>query len=55
MGCCAAVNTEEINANETNDKSHLHHKNLRHRISQSKNIDIRKNYEFISILGMGSY
>ena len=55
MGCCAAVNTEEINANETNDKNHLHHHNLRHRISQTKNIDIRKNYEFISILGMGSY
>jgi len=28
---------------------------LRHRISQGKNLDIRKNYEFISILGMGAY
>ena len=28
---------------------------LRHRIAQGKNLDIRKNYEFISILGMGAY
>jgi calcium-dependent protein kinase len=45
MGCCNQLNTEE------NEK----HKKLRNRISQSKNTDVRKNYEFISMLGNGSY
>ena len=55
MGCCGVVKTEEMVNNDKNDESHMNPKNLRHRISQNKNIDIRKNYEFISILGMGSY
>ena len=55
MGCCSVVKTEEMVNNDKNDESHMNPKNLRHRISQNKNIDIRKNYEFISILGMGSY
>ena len=50
MGCCNLVKAEEIDDND----NHTHEK-LRNRISQGKNIDIRKNYEFISILGMGSY
>ena len=51
MGCCGMVKTEEMQ----NDNDHHNHDKLRHRISQGKNIDIRKNYEFISILGMGAY
>ena len=51
MGCCIMAQTED-NSNpivkQNPDK-------LRHRISQGKNLDIRKNYEFISILGMGAY
>jgi len=45
MGCCNNIKTEENNE----------HEKLKHRISKSKNIDVRKNYEFISMLGNGSY
>ena len=48
MGCCNNMVKTEENSNNHSEK-------LRHRVSQGKNIDIRKNYEFISILGMGSY
>ena len=41
--------TEETNKDENK------HEKIHHRISQGKNLDIRKNYEFISILGMGAY
>ena len=55
MGCCGIVKTEEpFNNDKDDDNKHTHEK-LRHRISQGKNMDIRKNYEFISILGMGAY
>ena len=46
MGCCNSINTEENN--NKNEKS-------KNRISQSKNTDVRKNYEFISMLGNGAY
>ena len=45
MGCFNSRATEEENK----------HENLKNRISQSKNIDVRKNYEFISMLGNGAY
>ena len=45
MGCCYALRTEETER----------HEKLKNRISQSKNTDVRKNYEFISMLGNGSY
>ena len=51
MGCCGVVQQEE----ESNEKPKNTSEKLRNRISQGKNLDIRKNYEFISILGMGSY
>ena len=39
---------------DTKDKSKHNSEKVRHRILEGKSIDIRKNYEFISILGMGS-
>ena len=45
MGCCNTLKTEEADKTEK----------LKNRISQSKNIDVRKNYEFISMLGNGAY
>ena len=45
MGCFNSVKTEE-------DKKH---ENFKNRISQTKNVDVRKNYEFISMLGNGAY
>ena len=40
---------------DTKDKSKHNSEKVLHRISEGKNVDIRKNHEFISILGMGSY
>ena len=48
MGCCGSFKTEENTNTNKNMK-------LKNRISQSKNIDVRKNYEFISMLGNGSF
>ena len=45
MGCCNTLKTDET------DK----HEKLKNRISQTKNTDVRKNYEFISMLGNGAY
>ena len=45
MGCCKSLRTEETEK----------HQKLKNRISQSKNTDVRKNYEFISMLGNGAY
>ena len=45
MGCLNSTKTEE----------NIQSQKLKHRISQSKNIDVRKNYEFISMLGNGAY
>ena len=47
MGCCGIIRTDD---NIDNKKE-----SVKHRISQSKNTDVRKNYEFISMLGNGSY
>ena len=46
MGCCSSLKIDEDNTR--NEK-------VKNRISQSKNTDVRKNYEFISMLGNGSY
>ena len=45
MGCCNTLKTDDT------DK----HEKLKNRISQTKNTDVRKNYEFISMLGNGAY
>ena len=44
MGCSQGTPTSEENEN-----------NQSKRISKTKNFDIRKNYEFISILGNGNF
>ena len=46
MGC--------TNSEEDHDKSQIRRQNKR-RVTESKNKDIRKNYEFISMLGNGSF
>ena len=51
MGCCGALQQDD----DFKEKGKNTPEKVRNRISQGKNIDIRKNYEFISILGMGSY
>ena len=51
MGCCIMAQTED----NSNPIVKNNPDKLRHRIAQGKNLDIRKNYEFISILGMGAY
>ena len=48
MGCCG------ISKNLPKEENFKTQKNKR-RISQTKNIDIRKNYEFISMLGNGAF
>ena len=48
MGCCNNLKTDE---NHNDDK----HQKLKNPISQNKNTDVRKNYEFISMLDNGSY
>ena len=45
MGCSESPKTDEKYKNEK----------LKNRISQSKNVDVRKNYEFIMMLGNGAY
>jgi calcium-dependent protein kinase len=45
MGCGSSSKEKRNNENE----------NLKKRISSNKNIDIRKNYEFISMLGNGTF
>jgi calcium-dependent protein kinase len=49
MGCCGIIRTDDNNNNNNN------HDTVKHRISQSKNTDVRKNFEFISMLGNGAY
>ena len=46
MGCCGVSHTHT-----KDEKSNAH----RRRVSHSNNIDIRKNYEFISMLGNGAF
>ena len=48
MGCCGVshINTRDRKSNE---------QRLKNRVNQSKNIDIRKNFEFISMLGNGAF
>ena len=48
MGCCVVSH-----ANTRDGK--LNAQRLKNRVSQSKNIDIRKNFEFISMLGNGAF
>lgn len=45
MGCSESPKTDEKYKTEK----------LKNRISQSKNVDVRKNYEFIMMLGNGAY
>ena len=45
MGCSESPKTDEKSKTEK----------LKNRISQSKNVDVRKNYEFIMMLGNGAY
>ena len=46
MGC--------INSEEDHDKPQIKRQNKR-RVTESKHKDIRKNYEFINMLGNGSF
>ena len=50
MGCCGISNSRE------DDYHHMiKAARLKRRISENKDIDIRKNYEYISILGNGAF
>ena len=48
MGCCGISHTQTKEGNLKTQKT-------KRRLSQNKNIDIRKNYEFISMLGNGAF
>ena len=48
MGCCGISHTPTKEGNLKTQKT-------KRRLSQNKNIDIRKNYEFISMLGNGAF
>jgi serine/threonine protein kinase len=49
MGCCAVSGSRE------EDWNLIKVKKTKRRISENKNIDIRKNYDFISTLGNGAF
>ena len=48
MGCCGISHANTRGENPQNQK-------VKKRVSQTKNVDIRKKYEFISMLGNGAF